>query len=141
MSDISKELLSRHTGPLHHARGTVKMLGRMLQRSSDGIMIYESAEYYTSIFEDYGLQKANSVNAPGTSSLRPNDSVELLSSEGHSITDAQLVSYKGNRRCGQISATPLKCLRVTEAHQLHTTRRASNTDSGIYGELSTTSTS
>ena len=56
----------------------------MLQRSSDGIMIYKAAEYYTPIFEDSGLQTANSVNAPGTSSLRPDDSVELLNSEDHS---------------------------------------------------------
>ena len=47
-------------------------------------MVYESADYYTSIFQDYGLRRANSVNAPGTLSLRADDSVELLISEGHS---------------------------------------------------------
>ena len=84
MIDISKDLLLKHTGQLHDTGDTVNMLGMMLQRRSDGIMIYESAEYYTPIVQDNGLHKANSVNAPGTSTPRPDDSVELLSSDGHS---------------------------------------------------------
>ena len=75
MGDISKSLLLQHTGQLHDTSDTINMIGRMLQRSSDGIMIYESVDYYVPIFEDYGLQRANSVNAPRTSSLRPDDSV------------------------------------------------------------------
>ena len=52
MSDISKGLLLKHTGQLHDTSDTVTMLGGMLQRSNDGIMIYELADYYTPIFED-----------------------------------------------------------------------------------------
>ena len=79
MSDISNGLFVTHSGQLHEPGGTVSMLGMMLQRSIDGTMIYEVVDYYIPTFEDYGLQRANSVNAPGTSSLRPDVSVELLS--------------------------------------------------------------
>ena len=75
---------SRDTRQIHEPGNAVNMLGSMLQRSSDGIMIYESADYDTPIFEGYGLHIANSVNAPRTSSLRPDDSVELLSSQDQS---------------------------------------------------------
>ena len=73
MRDISKELLLNHSGQLHEPGDTVNMLGRMLHRISDGVMIYESVDYYMPIFEDYGIQIASSVSAPGTSSLRPDD--------------------------------------------------------------------
>ena len=46
MSDITKELLLNRRGQLHGTGDTVNMHGIMLQRSSDGIMIYESADYY-----------------------------------------------------------------------------------------------
>ena len=49
-----------------------------------GVMIYEPSDYYTTIIEDYGLHRAYSVNAPCTSSLRPDGYVDLLSSEDHS---------------------------------------------------------
>ena len=52
MSDISNGLLLMHTGQLHDTGDTVTMLGGMQQSSNDGIMIYESADYYTPIFED-----------------------------------------------------------------------------------------
>ena len=60
------------------------MLGRMLQRSSDGVMIYESAEYHKPVRADYGQYEAKSVSAPSTSSIRPYDPVELLISEARS---------------------------------------------------------
>ena len=77
--DITTSFL--HVGQLHELGDTANMIGRMLQRSSnDCIMIYESADCYTPIFKDYELQRANSANAPCTSSLRPDDSIELLRS-------------------------------------------------------------
>ena len=43
--------------------------------------LYELPEYYDSTLEEYGLQEASSVNAPGTSTLNAEDYVELLSTE------------------------------------------------------------
>ena len=81
MADTSRELLLKRTGPLHDTGDTVNMLGRTLQRNTNGILAYESPDYYTPIFEERGLQRANSVSAPSTSSLRADDSVELLSTK------------------------------------------------------------
>ena len=65
---------------MHYTGDAVNMIGRSLQGSND---IYASDDYNTPIFEDYGLQKANIANAPGVSSLRLDDSADLLSSEYH----------------------------------------------------------
>ena len=56
-----------------------------LHRTREGLDMYELPEYYDSILEEYTHQKANSVNALGTSTLTVDDSVEPLSSEAHSI--------------------------------------------------------
>ena len=77
---ISKYLLLTQAGHYHDTIDAVNMLWGMRQRSSDGVVIYESLGYYTPMCEGVGLHIANSVIAPYTALLRPYDSVELLSS-------------------------------------------------------------
>ena len=140
MSDISKELLLKYTGQLHDASDTVKMLGRMLQRSSDVIMIYESLDYYTPSLRTTGYRK----RILSTPHVRTHYDQMTQSSYSARMTtrntDVQLVSYNGGRRYDPTSATLLRSLGVAQSHQLHITRSALSTYSGIYEEQSTTST-
>ena len=79
MDQLSQELLLKHTGQLQNPGDNIRLLGRTLQRTTDGIHIFETPDYYEKIFEEYNLQNSRSVNAPGISSLKPDESVELLS--------------------------------------------------------------
>jgi hypothetical protein len=81
MDQLSQELLLKHTGQLQNPDDSIRLLGRTLQRTADGMHLFEPPDYYHKIFEEYNLQNAKSVNAPGVSSLKPDDYVELLPPE------------------------------------------------------------
>ena len=139
-SDISKELHLNHTMLVHGPSGTTNMIGRMILGGIDGIMIYESVDYFTPIFDDYGLQIATSVNATGTSSLRPHDSIDLLSSEGHAhyIRAVGKLHWQSPTRPGLNIAIKELALRLI-APTTHNEKRLNHLLS-TYEELSNTRT-
>ena len=85
VSEVDSELLLEHTRQIHNFGDIVRVRGRFLQRACESIEMYELPEYYDSILDGYNVQKANSVNAPGASTLEADDSVEPISAEAHAL--------------------------------------------------------
>jgi hypothetical protein len=77
--------LIKETGHLNEDGANVRFIGHVLQRTGDGILIYDDLAYFTQILKGFYLIGCKETSTPATSTtVITQDSEESLNPEQHS---------------------------------------------------------